>query len=68
MENKTVYFQPLGIRRQFCEVGMIRESDPEHIWYLQEPCKIPISEVTIIPKEDVIYDQKKRLYIVQSEI
>ena len=66
MEDKTVYFQPPGIRPQCCEVGMISETDPEYIWYYDEPCKILISEVKIIPKEDVIYDKKKRSYLVSS--
>jgi len=46
-----VYFQPKGIRPKYCEVGMISETDPEHIWYLDEPGKILISDVKIIPKE-----------------
>ena len=45
---------------------MISETDPEHIWYLYEPCKILISEVKIIPKEKVTYNKKKRLYIVKD--
>jgi hypothetical protein len=63
---ETIYFQPKGIRPQYCEAGMIHKSDPKHIWYLDEPCKILISEVKIIPKENVIYDKKSRLYIVQQ--
>ena len=62
----TVYFQPIGIKPQYCEVGMISETDPDYIWYLDEPCKILISEVKIIPKENVIYNQKRRLYIVKQ--
>lgn len=64
--SKEVYFQPPGIKPEYCEIGMIHESDPEYIWYLDEPCKIPISEVKIIPKEQVIYDKKNGLYIVQQ--
>ena len=67
-EDKTVYFQPPGIRPQFCEAGMISETDPEYIWYYDEPCKILISEVKIIPKEDVIYDKKKKCYLVKSAL
>ena len=52
----TVYFQPEGIKPEYCEIGMIHETDKEHIWYLNEPCKILISEVKIIPKENVFYD------------
>ena len=63
---ETIYFQPPGIRPQYCEAGMIHESDTEYIWYLDEPCKILISEVKIIPKENVTYDKKRRLYLVQK--
>lgn len=63
---ETIYFQPKGIRPQYCEAGMIHESDPEHIWCLDEPCKILISEVKIIPKENVTYDKKSRNTIVST--
>lgn len=53
-----IYFQPPGINPKYCEVGHISETDPDYIWYLKEPCKILISEVKIIPKEDVILDEK----------
>lgn len=61
----TVYFQPKGINPQYCEVGMISETDPEYILYLDEPCKILISEVKIIDKENVIFDKKSRLIRVR---
>ena len=61
----TIYFQPHGINPQYCEVGMISQTDPEYIWYLDEPCKILISEVKIIAKENVVYDKKSRLYRVR---
>lgn len=61
----TVYFQPEGISPNYCEVGMISETDPEYIWYLHEPCKILISKVKIIPQEKVVYNKKQRLYIVK---
>ncbi len=61
---ETIYFQPKDINPKYCEVGMIHERNPEYIWYLEEPCKILISEVKIIPKENVTYDKKSRLYIV----
>ena len=61
---ETIYFQPPGIRKEFCEIGMIHESDPSYIWYLDEPCKILISDVTIVPKENVAYDNKTHLYRV----
>lgn len=62
----TIYFQPKGINKQYCEVGMISETDPEYIWYLDEPCKILISEVKIIDKENVIFDKKSRLIRVRQ--
>ena len=63
---ETIYFQPPGIKQGYCEAGMISETDKDYIWYFDEPCKILISEVKIIPKENVTYDKKNRLYIVQQ--
>ena len=64
----TVYFQPPGIKPKYCEVGMISETDPEHIWYLDEPCKILISEVKIIDKKNVRFNKKTRIcYVVSSD-
>ena len=62
-----VYFQPIGIKPQYCEIGMIHETDKEHIWYLGEPCKILISEVKIIPKENVFYDLKSKSYKILNQ-
>lgn len=62
----TIYFQPKGIKPQYCEVGMISETDPDYILYLDEPCKILISEVKIIDKENVIFDKKSRLIRVRQ--
>jgi hypothetical protein len=62
---ETVYFQPSGINPKHCEVGMIHESDPEHIWYLDEPCKILISDVKIIPRDEVDINYKKRIYKIK---
>ena len=61
-----VYFQPKGINPKYCEIGMIHESDPNYIWYLDEPCKILISEVKIIDKDKVI-EQKKGIIKLKSE-
>ena len=61
---KPIYFQPKGINPKYCEVGTILETDPEYISYLDEPCKILISEVKIIDKKNVFYDKKRRLYMV----
>jgi hypothetical protein len=60
--SNTVYFQPSGIKPQYCEAGMISETDPDYIWYYDEPCKILLSEVKIIPKENVSYDAKNKSY------
>jgi hypothetical protein len=65
--NKFVYFQPPGINKKYCERGMISETDPEYIWYLDEPCKILISEVKIIPDEDVFYDRKTRNFLMKNK-
>jgi hypothetical protein len=63
-----VYFQPPGINPKYCEIGMISETDKDYIWYLDEPCKILISEVKIIDKKNVLYDKKIRSYFVKQEI
>lgn len=65
----AIYFQPKGINPIFCEVGMIMENDKDYIYYLDEPCKILISEVKIIDKENVIFDKKSRLIrVLQNEL
>jgi len=67
-QNKmaTVYFQPPGIKKEYCEVGTILETDEDYIYYLEEPCKILISEVKIIDKEDVIYDKALQLHRIKK--
>jgi len=62
----TIYFQPPDINPKYCEAGMIHESDTEYIWYLDEPCKVLISDVKIIPKEKVTYDKKSKLYLLRN--
>ena len=64
--SDTVYFQPPGIREQYCEAGMILETDPDYIYYYEEPCKILISDVKIISKDNVIYNKKSGLYIIKQ--
>lgn len=61
-----VYFQPPGIKPEYCEAGIISETNPDYIWYLDEPCKILISEVKVISKDQVTYDKKQDLYIVNN--
>ena len=60
-----IYFQPKGINPKYCEVGMISETDPNYVWYLDEPCKILLSEVKIIDKATVFYNKKSRLHEVK---
>jgi hypothetical protein len=62
----TIYFQPPGIRPEYCEVGIIHESDPDYIWYLDEPCKILISEVKIVDAKNVTYNKKIGLHTVKK--
>jgi len=63
-----VYFQPEGINKKYCEVGMISETDPKNIYYLDEPCKILISEVKMIPKDQVIYNKKQRSWKLKNAV
>jgi len=63
---ETIYFQPKGINPKYCEIGYISKTDPDYIWYLDEPCKILISDVKIISKENVFYDDKSKLYILKN--
>lgn len=65
--SDTVYFQSPGIKPQYCESGMISATDPEYILYYDEPCKILISEVKIIPKNQVFYDKKTMQYLVKRK-
>lgn len=63
----VVYFQTRTMNPKYCERGTILEIDPEYIWYLDEPCKILISEVKIINKENVTYNKKTRLCHVKTK-
>jgi hypothetical protein len=63
----VVYFQPPGIKPEYCEVGMIHESDTDYIWYMDEPCKILISEVKIIDKDRVSFNKKTGIYSIKKE-
>lgn len=65
MEN-VIYFQPPDINPKNCEAGIIHESDPEYIWYLGEPCKILISKVKIIPQENITFDKKTGIILVNN--
>lgn len=61
--NQVVYFQPKNIDKRYCEVGFHMEKD--YLYYLDEPCKIHISEVEIIPDDKVIFDKKEQLYLIR---
>jgi len=61
MDN-VIYFQTPDINSKYCEAGIISKTDKDYIWYLDEPCKVLISDVKIIPKENVMYNRKTRLY------
>jgi len=63
----NVYFQPPGINKEYCEAGIIHESDKDYIWYLNEPCKILIRDVKIIDKSNVIYDKKRNTYVLKDK-
>lgn len=65
--DDVVYFQPPNINPIYCEAGVILETDKDYIFYLDEPCKVLISDVTIIPKENVTYNRKARLYEVKQQ-
>ncbi len=62
----NVFFQPPGIKPEYCEAGMISESDPDYIWYFDEPCKVLIRDVKLIPAENVEYNKKSNLYKVKK--
>ena len=58
----AVFFQPKGIKPDYVEVGTILEDDLNYIHYIKEPCKILKNAVKIIPKENVFFDKKEKLY------
>jgi hypothetical protein len=64
----TLYFQPPGINKKYCEVGFILDSDPNYIHYIDEPCKVLISEVKIIPNENVTRDKRSGFYCLINQI
>ena len=62
----TIYFQPKGMNPKYCEIGIMMKGDEDHMFYLEEPCSILISEVKIIDKDNVTYDKKTGLYNVKQ--
>lgn len=65
--DDVVYFQTPNINSKYCDAGMILETDKDYIFYLDQPCKVLISDVKIIPKENVTYNRKARLYEVKQQ-
>jgi hypothetical protein len=63
----TVYFQPKGINKNYCEAGLILDRDKDYIYYLDEPCKILISEVKIIDKSRIILQKNGLIKVKQQE-
>lgn len=61
-----IYFQPPGINKKYCEVGTLIESDPDHIYYLDEPCKILKSQVKIIEKDNVYFNKYSGVYTLKT--
>jgi hypothetical protein len=64
--SNLIYFQPPGINEKYCEVGTFLEHDPEYIYFLEEPCKILLSEVNIIDQANVVFDKKLGVYMVKN--
>ena len=64
--SKHVSYKKLHLKNEKGDDVVIHESDPNYIWYLEEPCKILISEVKIISKENIIV-QKDGLIKIKSE-
>jgi hypothetical protein len=62
-----IYFQPKGIKPEYCEAGTLMESDTEYIYYLNEPCKILKSAVKIIDKNNVFCDKHGICKIKQQD-
>jgi len=63
----TVYFQSKGMKKNYCEAGLILDSDKDYIYYLDEPCKILISEVEIIDKSRIILQKNGLIKVKQQE-
>jgi hypothetical protein len=62
----TVYFQPKAMNKNYCEAGLILESDKNYIYYLDEPCKILISEVEIIDKSRIVLQKNGLIKVKQK--
>jgi hypothetical protein len=49
------------------EIGLILDRDKDYIYYLDEPCKILISEVEIIDKSRIILQKNGLIKVKQQE-
>lgn len=65
---KQVYFQSKGINPKYCEVGTTLSSDPNYIYYLDEPCKVLINDVKIVNRNNVEFDKKNRLWKIKGTL
>lgn len=61
---EVIYFQPKGINPNYCEAGMLMDNDKDYIYCLDEPCKILLTDVKIIPSENVVVDKRRGVYKV----
>ena len=71
LKRHNYKFEKVWIHPKYCEAGIILETDPNYIHYIDEPCKVLISEVKIIEKENVTFNKKFRLYqieVIDAEI
>lgn len=61
----AIFFQPPGIKKEYVEPGIIVKDELEYIHYMKEPAKILITEVKIIPEEQVYFDKKEKLFKIK---
>jgi hypothetical protein len=55
MESRTVFFKEKKYPNSKIEFGIVHDSDRYHIWFFNEPCKVPIADCIIIPDSDVFF-------------
>ena len=54
------------MNKNYCEAGLILDKDKEYIYYLDEPCKILISEVKIIDKSRIVLQKNGLIKVKQK--
>lgn len=64
--DRSLFFVTKGLKKGHCLCGTILDFDKDYVYLLNEPCKIAISNVEIIPKENVVFDNKKGVYIIKT--